>query len=137
MSEQGPTPANIERRETPRAPIRTQVQIHYPDKRQLAGEICRDISVGGMFVEAATPPAIGTEIHFDLFLPIQTPQVVHGEGVVTWRRPPDSPPRGTGGFGVKFVKLDPVFRQLIFRVVDRFIQGGGDPFDFDLEGEPG
>lgn len=128
--------AKIERRDAPRAPIRTEIRIYYPDLRSLADEICRDISVGGMFVEAAAPPAVGTEIRFDLFLPTKKPQVVRGEGVVAWSRLPDAPPRQTGGFGVKFVKLDPVFRQLIFRVVDRFIQSGGDPFDFDLEGKP-
>ena len=129
--------AKIERREAPRAPVRTEIRIYYPDLRRLADEICRDISVGGMFIEAATPLAVGTEIRFDLFLPTKKPQVVHGEGVVAWSRPHEAPPRRAGGFGVKFIELDPVFRRLIFRVVDRFIQGGGDPFDFDLEGEPG
>ncbi|MEO8197678.1 MAG: PilZ domain-containing protein [Thermoanaerobaculia bacterium] len=129
--------ATIERREAPRAPVRTEIRIYYPDLRRLADEICRDISVGGMFVEAAAPPAVGTEIRFDLFLPIKKPQVMHGEGVVTWSRPSDTASRRTGGFGVKFLKLDPVFRQMIFRVVDHFIQRGGDPFDLDLEGEQG
>jgi uncharacterized protein (TIGR02266 family) len=117
----------IERRQDPRAAIRTEMKIFYPDLRHLADAICRDISVGGMFVESPAPLAPGTEMRFDLHFPTRTPQTVSGEGVVVWSRPAvDGLP---AGFGVKFVRLDPRFRQLIFRVVDRFIQGGGDPFD--------
>ena len=48
----------------------------------------------------------------------------------------DDEQKRPGGFGVKFVQLDPRFRGLIYRVVDRFIQGGGDPFDLEFEAEP-
>lgn len=117
----------IERRTAPRAAVRAELRIHYPDLQRLAGAICRDISVGGMFVESQAPLQVGTEIRFDIHLPTTKPQVVQGEGVVVWCRP--------GGFGVRFERLDPRFRALVYRVVDRFIQGGGDPFDLELEVE--
>lgn len=130
-----PTGSVSERRAAPRATVRTEIRIFYPDLRRLADAICRDISVGGMFVESRSPLAVGTEIRFDLHFPTRKPQVVRGEGVVAWSRPNDEAQQRPGGFGVRFVRLDPRFRGLIFRVVDRFIQGGGDPFDIEVEGE--
>jgi len=127
----------IERRAAPRAAVRTEVRIYYPDLHRLADEICRDISVGGMFVESAAPPAIGTEIRFEIHLPTKQLLVVDGEGVVVWVHPNSNDPLRPNGFGVKFQQLDPRFRNLIFRVVDRHIQRGGNPFDLDLELEPG
>ena len=115
--------------------MRTEIRIFYPDLRGLADAICRDISVGGMFVESRAPLAVGTEIRFDLHFPTRKPQVVRGEGVVAWSRPHDEDLHRPGGFGVKFVRLDPRFRSLIFRVVDRFILSGGDPFDIEVESE--
>ena len=129
------TSTGIERRAAPRAVVQTEIRIFYPDLRRLADAICRDISVGGMFVESRAPLAVGTEIRFDLHFPTRKPQVVRGEGVVAWSRPNDDEQNRPGGFGVKFVRLDPRFRGLIFRVVDRFIQSGGDPFDIEIEAE--
>jgi uncharacterized protein (TIGR02266 family) len=123
----------IERRADPRAAVRTEMKIFYPDLRLLANAICRDVSVGGMFVESPAPLAVGTEIRFDLHFPTRRPQVVSGEGLVVWNRHRDDGTGKSAGFGVKFVRLDTRFRNLIFRVVDRFIQGGGDPFDLDPE----
>ena len=123
----------IERRADPRAAVRTEIKIFYPDLRHLADAICRDISVGGMFVESPSPLAVGTEIRFDLHIPTRRPQVVRGDGVVVWSRKVELDAGKPAGFGVRFLQLDTRFRNLIFRVVDRFIQGGGDPFDLDPE----
>jgi uncharacterized protein (TIGR02266 family) len=125
--------AGIERRADPRATVRTELKIFYPDLRHLANAICRDISVGGMFVESPSPLPVGTEIRFDLHFPTRTPQTVSGEGFVAWSRAVAENGR-PAGFGVRFVRLDSRFRNLIFRVVDRYIQGGGDPFDLEVGG---
>ena len=71
--------SGIERRADPRAAVRTEMKIFYPDLRHLADAICRDISVGGMFVESPSPLAVGTEIRFDLHFPTRRPQVVRGD----------------------------------------------------------
>lgn len=125
----------IDRRVAPRAPIQVEVKIYYPDLAHLSDAISRDISVGGMFLESPTPPALGTEIRFDLHLPTPKPQIIHGEGVVVWSRQGESKKGLPGGCGIRFLRLDPRFRSLIFRVVDRFIQAGGEPFDLDLSPE--
>lgn len=127
------TESPADRRTAPRVPLETEIRIFYPDLRRLADEICRDVSVGGMFIESAAPLAVGTRLRFELSLPARRPRVVHGEGEVVWRRPPGGDPARLPGYGVRFVDLDPRFRELIFRTVDRFIQGGGEPFDLDAE----
>ena len=127
----GPATGGAERRRDPRAPISTEVRIRYPSLGQLAREICRDVSVGGMFVQSPVPPEIGTPVEFELELPAKRPLVVRGAGRVVWRRTADG--SAPSGFGVEFQELDPRFRELVFRVVDRFIQRGGNPFDLDLE----
>lgn len=128
--------SGIERRTAPRAAVRAELSIEYPDLNRLADAICRDISVGGMFVECQTPLPVGTEIRFDLHLPPPKRGVVRGEGLVVWCRPFEEGQSRPGGFGVRFVQLDPRFRRLIYRIVDRFIQRGGDPFDLEHEAEP-
>ncbi len=125
----------IDRRAAPRAPVRIEVRIVYSDLHRLADEICRDISVGGMFVESADPPGVGTEIRFEIHFPTKQVLVVRGEGVVVWIQPKRDDPVRPSGFGVKFQQLDPRFRSLIFRVVDRHIQHGGNPFDLERDGE--
>jgi uncharacterized protein (TIGR02266 family) len=105
------------------------IRIGYPTLAGLEREICRDMSVGGMFIESPTPPNVGSVVDFELTLPTPDPWRVHGSGRVVWQRPPgDSTPR-PAGFGLQFVDLDRRFRELIFRVVDRYIQKGGTPFD--------
>jgi uncharacterized protein (TIGR02266 family) len=128
--------SGAERRTAPRATVQTQVKIFYPDLKRLTDEICKDISVGGMFIESAAPPAVGTQVRFDLHVPTKKPRVVQGEGVVVWSHPGGAGDLRPVGFGVRFSQLDPRFRTLIFRIVDRHIQLGGDPFDLDLEDDP-
>ncbi len=131
----GKSTTGIEQRAFPRAPIRSEIRIVYPDLKQLTSAICSDLSLGGMFVETEAPLPVSVPVHFELHLPARVPRVINGEGVVVWRRErvasTDPPP----GFGVRFTQIDPRFRVLIFRLVDSFIQGGGKPFD--LEEEPG
>lgn len=126
-----PKREGIEQRAAPRAPIRSEIRITYPDLKQLATAICSDLSVGGMFVETDAPLPVAAPVHFELHLPGRVPRAVEGDGVVVWRRERPVPEGSPPGFGVRFTQLDPRFRALIFRLVDSFIQGGGAPFDLD------
>lgn len=127
--------AGVEQRAHPRAAVRSEIQIVYPDLKQLATAICSDLSVGGMFVETEAPLPVTAPVHFALHLPGRTPRVVNGEGVVVWRLERQAPSDPSPGFGVRFTQLDPRFRALIFRLVDSYIQGGGVPFDLEPEGD--
>ena len=90
----GTTPfEGAEQRRHARVPLATRVEILYSTKQNLVDAICRDISIGGMFVESPAPPAVGSRIEFEV--------------------------------------LDPQFRKLVYRVVDRHIQRGGTPYGLD------
>jgi uncharacterized protein (TIGR02266 family) len=119
-----------ERRVDPRAPLRTEVRISYPDPERLVAKICANVSIGGMYVEMPAPPEVGTVVRFELDLAALR-GFIRGVGEVIWRAPESGARGELPGFGMRFVELDAIYRQLIFRVVDRFIQNGGQPFDLD------
>jgi len=128
----GTTPfEGAEQRRHARVPLATRVEILYSTKQNLVDAICRDISIGGMFVESPAPPAVGSRIEFELALPTEPPKPARGAGRVVWRRPPESAGAAKPGFGVEFEVLDPQFRKLVYRVVDRHIQRGGTPYGLD------
>ena len=108
-------------------PIRREVRISYPDRQQLVSGLCANVSVEGMFVESPLPPPLGAWVRFELDL-AALHGAVAGVGEVVWRRDDGIT---APGFGMRFVELDARHRQLIFRLVDRFVQRGGEPFDLD------
>ncbi len=116
-----------EKRRDPRAEISTAVRIRYPKLQRLAHEMCRDMSVGGMFVESASPPPVGTRVEFEIEVPVRQRKTVAGRGTVVWHRIERDPAGRPAGFGVQFAQLDPRFRELISHLVDRFIRQGGSP----------
>ena len=126
-------PVGPERRQDPRAPIETVVRIEYGDFRGFVREFCRDVSVGGMFVECPNPPEPGRAVRFELELPAPVPQRIVGRGEVAWRRLPSEEARLRPGFGLRFTEIDPGARRLIFRIIDRWVQRGGNPFDIGPE----
>jgi uncharacterized protein (TIGR02266 family) len=120
---------SFEHRVDPRVELRTEVRVAYPDRQSIVASLCRNISVGGMFIETELPPAPATVVRFEIDLE-HFSEVVRGVGEVVWVKPS----RGEGdraGFGLRFLDIDPRQRQLIFRIVDRYVQRGGQPFDLD------
>jgi uncharacterized protein (TIGR02266 family) len=122
-------PGGFEQRANPRVELCTDVRISYPDRQSIVSSLCRNISVGGMFVETDLPPAVATVVRFELDLE-HFSEVVRGTGEVMWAMP-GRQGSALSGFGMRFLEIDPRQRQLIFRIVDRYIQGGGEPFDLD------
>jgi len=87
----------VELRRTPRAPI--DLLVEFAPKSQNTerrGGQAKDISLGGMFVETADPPAFGTEVIVELTLPGQAASFIL-PGVVRWTHPE--------GMGVQFRTL--------------------------------
>jgi uncharacterized protein (TIGR02266 family) len=84
-----------------RVPLETQVRIHHP-----RGDTCgasRDLSRGGMFVEAAEALAPDTEIELHFALPNSATEIAPTARVV-WRRAYSA--GGPPGMGVQFLRLD-------------------------------
>jgi uncharacterized protein (TIGR02266 family) len=113
--------------------VHSEIAITYPDRERLFSEMCANVSVGGMFIEAADPVEVGAVVRFELHLAALNVSV-RGVGEVVWRRTVTTPTGERPGFGIRFVEMDPWDRQLIYRLVDRFIQQGGQPFDLGTTG---
>jgi len=122
-------PQGAERRRDPRVDVEIGLRIQFGDFRGFVDECCRNLSIGGMFVESAAPPKVGASVRFELSLPEPSTTLVAGKGEVVWVRREAAPPHARSGFGVRFTEIDPISRELIFRTVDRYIQRGGEPFD--------
>ena len=118
-----------DRRVAPRIPFHAEVRVEFPNFAGFVHRFAANLSVGGLFLELPEPPAVGTRLRFEFQLPDQT-ALIRGEGEVMWRRERGGPGKPLSGVGVRFVEIDPTSRELIYRTVDRFIQSGGQPFDW-------
>jgi uncharacterized protein (TIGR02266 family) len=127
--EQNVAGGGVERRVHPRVPVETRVRVEYGSLRGFVEEVCRNVSIGGMFIECLEPPDLGTQLRFVLQLPAPVSRQVQGAGDVVWRRAPADSDGPRPGFGVRFTELPATDQRLIFRIVDHYVQRGGDPFD--------
>jgi two-component system, cell cycle response regulator len=91
---EGPTPRGL-----PRAEVRAPVRI-VAEGREAWG-VVRNVSRGGLFIEADRVPAGGSELRLEFALP-GTPAYAPSARVVWQRLSADAPP----GMGVRFVELD-------------------------------
>jgi type IV pilus assembly protein PilZ len=83
----------VELRRTPRAPIDAPVEFLIKGEAARRQGKAHDISLGGMFVETATPPNFGAEVVVYITLPGERAPFAL-PGVVRWTR--------NGGMGVQF-----------------------------------
>lgn len=82
----------IEHRQHPRTIVRTEVAFQVGDGPSIDAQ-CRDVSLGGMFIETTAPLAYGATVRLYLPLPgLRSPAVV--DAVVRWSQ--------ADGMGVQF-----------------------------------
>lgn len=112
----------------PRIPIETEVRIQFGSLEGFVDEYAANLSMGGMFIRTQHPQPRGTRLHFELKLSDDF-ELIKGHGEVMWVRQQDEGADRPAGMGVRFLTIDPDSREMIFRVVDRYIQRGGTPFD--------
>lgn len=124
---------SAQRRANPRVPLHSEIKITYPDREKLLSGICGNVSMGGMFVESPITMDVGTVVRFELDLATLS-TTVRGVGEVVWRRPGTAATGESSGFGIRFVEMDTWDQVVIYRIIDRFIQGGGQPFDLEGSG---
>jgi type IV pilus assembly protein PilZ len=98
-----------EKRVHPRAPIEIAATCEGPDQTSFAG-IIKDISMGGMYIEAAEVPVFASKLTI-VCQPPGAPAPMRLPAVVRWLKP--------GGFGVQFGLLGARETHLIARVVRR------------------
>lgn len=116
-----------------RIPFETEVRMRFGDLRDFVSQYSGNISLGGMFVQTANPPAPGSTVEVEFALGDGT-ELIRGRGKVVWARDEEPGSDLPPGMGVRFLELTPGSRELIFRVVDRYVRGGGNPFDLDAGG---
>jgi type IV pilus assembly protein PilZ len=86
----------VELRRYERTPIDIGLEFTHPDRSERVSGRATDISLGGMFIETASPAPFASEIVVHVHLPGQrAPFAI--PGVVRWSRP--------GGMGVQFKLL--------------------------------
>lgn len=122
----------LDRRSVGRVPVEAEVRLRFEDLREFVRECSGNLSLGGMFVSSDQPRPVGTRLRFDFRLTDDTP-IVQGEGEVAWVRASSPDPQRPSGMGIRFTEVDGMGREIIFKVVDLFIQQGGDPFDLDRD----
>jgi uncharacterized protein (TIGR02266 family) len=116
-----------ERREFPRIPHESEVRMEFSNIDELSSEYCSNLSLGGMFIKSSSPLPIGTTFRFELKADEST---ISGTGKVEWVR--DLGSEEPSGMGVRFIDLFGKSMEIIFRIVDRYIQEtGGDPFQLE------
>lgn len=114
----------------PRIPLNTEVRLEFPDLKEFVQEFSSNISLGGMFIRSVSPQPVGTVFDFSCRLADDFP-VVQGKAEVVWVRERDEAPERPAGMGCEFLELAGDSRQLIFQIVDRHIQKGGQPFSLE------
>lgn len=122
----------LERR---RVPFEREVSLKFRQFRGFLTEYSGNISSGGMFIRTDKPKPPGSAFDFEILLEDGF-TLIQGVGEVVWTR---QRPGGHGrptGMGVRFLGLTPESQELIRRIVQEHVAGGGTPFDPDQPPEP-
>ncbi len=87
----------------------TTLKVTYQTATDFVVDYTRNISTGGIFVEARSAPDIGSEILFKLYPPGHE-DPIDLTGRVAWKRP-------SGGFGVRFTRTSSSIRRRLDKLV--------------------
>jgi uncharacterized protein (TIGR02266 family) len=119
-----------EKREFPRVPLNTEVLREFADIDELAKEYCDNLSLGGMFIKSPKPLPVGTTFAFELKTSTDGKDI-SGTAKVEWVRDQEDGEEAIG-MGVRFIELKDNSLEIIFRIVDKYIQeAGGEPFELE------
>lgn len=105
----------IEQRRYARAPVNSPASFSIKGKAERGEGVCKDISVGGMFLETPSPAAFGADVIIQVALPGSNGPLAL-PGVVRWVR--------DGGMGVQFGLLGAVETHLITEIGRKYSEGG-------------
>jgi len=115
-------------RDSRRVPLATKVQFKFDRFSGFISEYSANISPTGMFIVSSNPEPPGRVLDLEFRLGDGF-EIIQGKGEVVWSRVVADGPNRPPGMGIRFVELSPVSRDLIYRIVDRYVQEGGTPFD--------
>jgi len=115
-------------RQAERADVTVEVGLEFDSFQGFLSEYSSNISTGGMFVKTTNPPPVGTVLRFSLKLKGDF-QLIKGTGEVTWVRMQSQGPRLPSGIGIRFLSIPDAGVDLIQKIVERYREQGGRPFD--------
>lgn len=118
-------------RDSRRVPITTSVQFKFDRFSGFISEYSSNISPTGMFITAKSPEPPGSVLDFEFRLGDGF-EIIQGKGEVVWTRAVAEGPHRPAGMGIRFMELSEGSKELIYRIVDQYIQDGGVPFDVSL-----
>ena len=118
-------------RDSRRVPIATKVAFKFDRFAGFISEYSANISPTGMFITTNTPEPPGSVLDFEFQLGDGF-DLIRGKGEVVWTRAVAEGPSRPAGLGIRFIELSEGSKELIYRIVDQYVQDGGTPFDVSL-----
>ncbi|HWM89130.1 MAG TPA: PilZ domain-containing protein [Thermoanaerobaculia bacterium] len=118
-------------RDSRRVPIAARVTFKFERFSGFISEYSANISPTGMFITANNPEPPGGVLDFEFQLGDGF-EIIQGKGEVVWTRAVAEGPHRPAGMGIRFLDLSEGSKDLIYRIVDQYIQDGGTPFDVTL-----
>jgi uncharacterized protein (TIGR02266 family) len=118
-------------RDSRRVPIAAKVAFKFERFSGFISEYSANISPTGMFITTNKPEPPGSVLDFEFQLGDGF-DLIRGKGEVVWIRAVAEGPSRPAGIGIRFLELSEGSKELIYRIVDQYIQDGGTPFDVSL-----
>jgi uncharacterized protein (TIGR02266 family) len=115
-------------RDSRRVPLATKVQFKFDRFSGFISEYSANISPTGMFIVSSNPEPLGRVLDLEFRLGDGF-EIIQGKGEVVWSRAMADGPNRPSGMGLRFTELSEGSKDLIYRIVDRYVQEGGTPFD--------
>jgi uncharacterized protein (TIGR02266 family) len=115
-------------RDSRRVPPATKVQFKFDRFSGFISEYSANISPTGMFIVSSNPEPPGRILELEFRLGDGF-EIIQGQGEVVWSRAVAGGPLQPPGMGIRFLDLSEGSKDLIYRIVDRYVQEGGTPFD--------
>jgi len=115
-------------RDSRRVPLATKVQFKFDRFSGFLSEYSANISPTGMYIVSSNPEPPGRVLDLEFRLGDGF-EIIQGKGEVVWSRSVADGPNRPPGMGIRFVELSEGSKDLIYRIVDRYVQEGGTPFD--------
>jgi len=118
-------------RDSRRVPIAAQVTFKFERFAGFISEYSQNISPTGMYISTNQPEPPGSVLDFEFQLGDGF-EIIQGKGEVVWIRAVSEGPTRPAGMGIRFLELSEGSKELIYRIVDQYVQDGGTPFDVSL-----
>ncbi len=113
-------PDGSHRRSATRAPVGRPIKLQFDDSMDVIEGVCRNISIGGMFISYEDARPAGSLVRFELEMDDEN--AIRGLGEVVWMKSRSEFGGPESGFGLKFRFLEQRDRQLIFKLVSQHIK---------------